>query len=131
MTERSGNPPAQAARNRDAVIQDVSAWILRIGVITSVAVMLIGIVISFVHGPPTVAEIKNYPFDYNVWHMWHGIRTGHGRNMIEAAIYLLVLTPIVRVAMSVILFAAAERDWMYTVITLVVLILTLTGLLFL
>jgi uncharacterized membrane protein len=129
MTEPEN--PRPPAGDTATLIQDVSAWVLRIGVILSVTVMLIGIVVSFIHGPLTVSEMQNYRFDYHPLHIWHGIRAGRGRHIIEAGVYLLVLTPVVRVAMSVVLFAAAERDWLYTAITLAVLILTLTGLLFL
>jgi uncharacterized membrane protein len=93
--------------------------------------MLFGIVVSFFHRPPTIDEFETFRFDYHPTHIWHGVLAFQGRYIIEVGIYLLVLTPVMRVAMSMILFATAERDWLYTVVTLVVLILTLTGLLFL
>ena len=42
-----------------------------------------------------------------------------------------MLTPVTRVLMSMILFVFAERDWLYGLITLFVLALTLAGLLWL
>ena len=92
--------------------------------------MLLGIVISFLHGPPTIEEVKNFRFDHHLPTIWHGIITLRGRYIIEVGIYLLVLTPVMRVFMSMILFATVEHNRLYTVVTLAVLLLTLAGLLF-
>jgi uncharacterized membrane protein len=116
---------------RASVINDVSAWVLRLGVICSVVVMVAGIFLSFVRGRVSLERIQTARFDYNPGQLLHGIAHGRGQSIIEAGIYLLVLTPVVRVLMSMILFVFAERDWVYGAITLVVLALTLTGLLWL
>ena len=58
-----------------------------------------------------------------------GIAHGEGKRVIEAGIYLLVFTPIMRVLASFLIFAFHDRDRMYALITLVVLLLTLAGLL--
>ena len=110
-------------------IPDVSAWILRIGVVTSVLVMLCGIGFSFVHGTVSVERMETDGFDYRPGAMVQGILAGRGKSIIEAGIYLLLLTPVLRVAASIVLFAFEERDWLYVLITSVVLVLTLAGLL--
>ena len=112
-------------------IQDVSAWVLRVGVGASVAVMLIGIAFSFFHDNASVSRMQTETFEYNPRLIWHGVMGGHGKAIIEVGIYLLVLTPIMRVVMSMLMFAFHEHDWLYAMITFVVLVLTLTGLLFL
>jgi uncharacterized membrane protein len=114
-----------------ATISDVSAWVLRFGVVCSSLVMLTGIIVSFVHGTVSIERMTSDGFDYYPSVIWNLIRHGHGKGIIEAGIYLLVFTPIVRVAASTLLFAFQERDRLYTAITLIVLILTLTGLLWL
>ena len=78
-------------------ISNVSAWVLRIGVICSGLVMLIGIVITFAHGTISVERIKTDGFDYRPADIWNGIRHGQGKRIIEAGIYLLLFTPIMRV----------------------------------
>jgi uncharacterized membrane protein len=118
-------------RSNHAVISDVSAWVLRIGVVAASAVMLIGITVTFAHGTESVARIKQDKFDYAPGIIWDGILHGRGKAIIEAGIYLLLFTPIMRVAASSVLFAFHDRDAMYTVFTLIVLILTLAGLLWL
>lgn len=124
--ETSAYPPAHGL-----TIQNVSAWVLRIGVVASVTVMLIGITFSFVHGTTPVTRMQTATFDYRPNQICHGVCAGSGKAIIEVGIYLLVLTPIARVIMSAVLFAFSEKDWLYAAITFVVLALTITGLLFL
>jgi uncharacterized membrane protein len=113
---------------KNGSISDVSAWVLRVGVVASVCVMLIGILFSFVHGHVSVARMESDGFDYRPAAMAQGILAGQGKSIIEAGIYILLLTPIMRVAASMLLFAFEERDWCYTVITFAVLVLVTAGL---
>jgi uncharacterized membrane protein len=109
-------------------ISNVSAWVLRIGVISASLVMLIGVMFTFAHGTESVQRMKTDGFDYRPNVIVSGILHRQGKRIIEAGIYLLLLTPVMRVAASCLLFATKERDRMYTLITLIVLALTLTGL---
>ena len=110
-------------------IEDASAWVLRIGVILSALVMLTGILFSFAHGTVSVQRMKSDAFEYRPAVIWQGICHGSGKSIIEAGIYILLFTPIMRVLTSMVLFAFGQRDWVYALITMVVLILTLAGLL--
>jgi uncharacterized membrane protein len=123
--------PLPQGPSRGSIINDVSAWVLRFGVIISVLVMLAGILVSFVHGTVSLERVQTARFEHNPRAIFHGVVTLHGQSIIEVGIYLLVLTPVTRVFMSMMLFVFAERDWVYAVITLGVLALTLTGLLWL
>jgi uncharacterized membrane protein len=111
-------------------IQDAAAWVLRVGVIVSVSVMLIGITFSFAHGTTPIERMQHSTFEYRLQAILDGVRHGSGKSIIEVGIYLLVLTPILRVVTSMVLFAV-EKDWLYACVTLLVLVLTLAGLLFL
>jgi uncharacterized membrane protein len=110
-------------------IEDASAWILRVGVVSSVIVMLVGLGFSFVHGTVPVERMQSARFEYNPIVICRDARAGHGQAIIEIGIYLLLATPIMRVAASTVLFGVEERDWLYTAITLGVLGLTVAGLL--
>jgi len=112
-------------------IQDISAWVLRIGVVVSVTVMLVGIAFSFVHGTTPVSRMQSATFDYRPRAILKGVLAGSGKAIIEVGIYLLVLTPIMRVFMSALMFAFHEKDWLYAAITFLVLVLTVAGLVFL
>jgi uncharacterized membrane protein len=122
------NPQSASSK---LTIEGASAWVLRIGVASSVTVMLIGIGFSFAHGTISVQRMQSDGFEYRLSEIGRGIAAGRGKSIIEAGIYLLVLTPVMRVLASMILFVLVERDRIYSLITLIVLLLTLTGLLWL
>jgi uncharacterized membrane protein len=109
-------------------ISNVSAWVLRTGVVVSSLVMLLGIGLSFSRGHVSLHRIKSDPFEYRPHVIWHGILRAGGKPVIEAGIYLLLFTPIMRVFASILIFAFHDRDPLYTLITVVVLLLTLAGL---
>ncbi len=115
----------------DFIIQDAAGWVLRVGVALSIAVMILGLIISFIHTPPSVKEMRHAAFNTNPVLLYQGVIHGSGRSIIDLGLLLLVLTPISRVAVSMVLFAAVEHDWFYTWVTLAVLLLTLISLFFL
>ena len=108
---------------------------LRIGVMLSVAVMLFGVVITFIHHPdyfhsrPALGELTNSReiFANTTSAVLRGVRELRGQSIAMLGILLLIVTPVVRVAISVVLFAA-QRDRRYVLITAVVLALLLTSL---
>lgn len=122
-------PGAGGIRNENT-IQDVSAWVLRIGVVTSVLVMALGLTLAFIHHPPSVHHMQTAVLNDHLSVIYHGVMRGDGESIIDVGLFILVLTPVARVLASVILFALVDRDWFYTAVTLIVLILTLVSLLF-
>ena len=132
MSQNQSPAPTTAsapAPAHDPVISEVSAWVLRIGVLLSSLVMLAGLIVSFIHGTVSIQRMTSDGFDYHPANILNGILHCRGKDIIELGIYILLFTPILRVAASSILFAFQEKDRLYTLITLVVLILTLAGLL--
>jgi uncharacterized membrane protein len=121
---------AEAAREEgDLEIFNVSAWVLRGGVVASVAVMALGLVLAFVRNPPTVARMETVRFDSDFLAIFSRAARLDGQALIELGIFMLVLTPILRVASSMVIFIVHERDWLYAAITFAVLALTLASLL--
>ena len=112
-------------------IETASSWVLRIGVITSVVVMLAGLVLGLVRRSVTVYEMEHEKFNGSPHLLWHGVTTGSGFALMEIGLLILVLTPIVRVGTAMLLFAIEDRDWIYTVVTFAVLVMTLSALLLL
>jgi uncharacterized membrane protein len=108
---------------------------LRIGVTVSVAVMLLGLVLTFAHHPdyfhsrPALGELTNSRevFANTLGAVMRGVRALRGQSIATLGILFLIATPVVRVAISVVLFAA-QRDRRYVLITAVVLALLLTSL---
>jgi uncharacterized membrane protein len=108
---------------------------LRTGVAVSVAVMLFGLVVTFAHHPdyfhsrPALGQLTNSRevFANSLGAVFRGVRDLSGQSIATLGILLLIATPVVRVAISVVLFAA-KRDRRYVLITAVVLALLLTSL---
>jgi uncharacterized membrane protein len=108
---------------------------LRTGVVVSVAVMLLGLVLTFAHHPdyfhsrPALGELTSSReiFANTIGAVFRGVRDLRGQSIAMLGILLLILTPVVRVAISVALFAM-QHDRRYVLITAVVLALLLTSL---
>lgn len=124
------NVNAETRPQGGITIENASAWILRAGVVISVAIMFVGIIVSFVRGHAPIERFEKSHFDPPAV-IWQQLRDGRGKAIIEAGIYVLVLTPVMRVFMSMVLFLFKERDWLYALITFLVLSLTVTGFLLL
>jgi uncharacterized membrane protein len=118
------------------MIERLISIALRTGVLLSMAVIVIGVALTFVHHPdyfrsrPALGELTSagatYP--HTIRAVASDARQGHGQAIAMVGILLLIATPIVRVALSTALFAV-EKDKLYAGITLVVLILLLVSLL--
>ncbi|HET9979110.1 MAG TPA: DUF1634 domain-containing protein [Ktedonobacterales bacterium] len=114
--------PDQRLRQAELVISHV----LRGGVVVSAAIILIGAVWFYLQMAIAGHAALGYP------HTFGGIirRLFHGEPlaMVALGLLILLLTPILRVAISIVVFAL-EHDWLYTVITITVLIILLVSLL--
>ncbi len=109
------------------------SYVLRGGVIVSSAVVVLGLALMFVHHPEFLRRgtsvdeaINKMTFPHTFAEVFIGIGRGEGRAIIIAGLFVLIATPVVRVGVSVAVFFH-QRDRLFTVITLVVLILLLTS----
>ena len=105
--------------------------LLRAGVVLASTVVVAGAVLYVArHGfeQPLYHVFRGEPSDLRTF---HGILSdamgGQGRGIIQAGLLLLIATPVMRVVVSVGVFAL-QRDWRYVLITLVVLSVLLYGL---
>ena len=112
----------------DFDVYDASAWILRSGVVASVATMLVGLAESFREGIVSVELMQSRRFQADLGAILRGAARFDGMALVELGILLLVLTPILRVATALALFAR-ERDRLYTAIAAFVLAVSLGSLL--
>ncbi len=116
----------------DQRIEIIIGALLRAGVLLAASVVLVGGVLYLVrhghesvnyttfHGEPEA--LKSIPA------VVEGILSLHARAIIQFGLLLLIATPIARVLFSAIAFAL-EKDYMYVVITLIVLAVLLYSLL--
>ncbi|WP_125714391.1 DUF1634 domain-containing protein [Companilactobacillus kedongensis] len=97
--------------------------ILRIGVVTSAIVIVIGIMLYFLNGS---GYTGNFPTRFST--ILNGIVAGKSYAIIMLGIFLLILTPVLRVVVSIYAFYK-EKDTMYVVITTIVLVILIIAML--
>ena len=117
-------------RINDLDIQQIIGWVLRLGVIISMAVVFIGGCFYWYRHSGETANYSKFTgvpdFVHSAPGIWHGILTLRGRAIIQAGIILLIATPVIRVLFSMLGFLL-EKDWLYTGISLLVLGIIITS----
>ncbi len=115
----------------DQRIEVIIGGLLRTGVILAAAVVLFGAVVYLArHGTevPDYSVFRGEPENLkSASDIVHGALGMSGRAIIQLGLLLLIATPVARVLFSAIAFAI-ERDYMYVVITLIVLAILLYSL---
>lgn len=109
---------------RDKDIQLLIGKQLRIGVIVSSVIVFIGGVIYLIrhgHEQPSYGDFTGVREGLaDLPGIWQGVMENKGMNIIQLGVVLLIATPIIRIAFSVIAFLI-EKDYLYVGITLLVL----------
>ena len=109
---------------RDKDIQQLIGRQLRLGVIISSAIVLAGGLIYLRrhgHELPAYGAFTGVREGLdNLPGIWNGVLNNRGMNIIQLGVVLLIATPIIRIAFSVIAFLL-EKDYLYVVLTLLVL----------
>jgi uncharacterized membrane protein len=121
-----------AIEHRDVRIELLLGTLLRAGVLTAAAVVLLGTVVYLAgHGsdPSDYRTFRAQPVEMrSITGVLRGARSFDGAAIIQLGVLVLIATPVLRVASSAYAFAK-QRDRRYVVITLVVLGLLSYGLL--
>ena len=102
-----------------ADVQLIIGKILRLGVLVSATVMLIGLLLLIVKGNGGYPN-NTFPTDFT--EIWHGIAQLKPYAIMMLGIFLLILTPVLRVIVSIYSFYR-EGDNLYVVITTIVLVI--------
>jgi uncharacterized membrane protein len=109
-------------------IELLISGLLRAGVITSLGIIVFGTALSFVHhrdyvsSPPELQRLTTpgAAFPRTLPQVVQGVREMRGQAIVVIGLLLLIATPVMRVAVSIIAFAD-ERDFVFAAITAVVL----------
>jgi len=104
--------------------------ILRIGVVASFLIVLFGMCVTFTRHPDYVSSSpelhrvagQNPQFPHNLKDTWKGIAQLRGQAIVIAGLLLLIATPVIRVAVSIVAFAV-QKDTLFVVLTSIVLAL--------
>ena len=108
---------------------------LLIGVLSSLAIVAAGTVLSFLHHPPYAYSGGDLhrlitpgaaEFPRSVGAVAEGFIRFNGRAWVLVGLLLLIVTPVARVAVSVLIFLW-QRDWAFLVITALVLMLLIAS----
>jgi len=106
--------------------------LLRIGVLTSLCIIILGTVISFTHhtdyrhstGELIRLTSDKAEFPSTLPQVWRGVRAFEGRSIATFGLLVLIATPVLRVAVSIFAFIY-EHDPTFVLITTLVLALLL------
>jgi uncharacterized membrane protein len=123
-----------AREKRVRAVELIISNLLRYGVAISFITLVSGVTLSFIHHPEYVREPATLAgvigpgasFPTTIPGILRGVRAGSGQAVILLGLLVLISTPVLRVAVSIVAFAY-ERDRVFVVITSVVLALLLTS----
>jgi uncharacterized membrane protein len=126
--------PTTHAPHNDRVrkVELAISMLLRVGVVASLFIVVFGTALSFVHHPEYMrsrAELQRLTrpgaaFPRTPGQVWRGLRELSGQAVVIVGLLLLVATPVMRVAVSILAFVY-QKDRVFTIITTIVLILLL------
>jgi uncharacterized membrane protein len=104
--------------------ENLIGTLLRTGVVLAATVLAIGGVLYLIKYGATKPDYRIFRGEQSdlrsVGAIFEDALAWHSRGLIQVGLLILIATPIARVGFSVIAYVA-ERDWLYTAITLMVL----------
>jgi len=128
--ESTLSPTEQDHRVRQ--VELLISRLLRIGVLVSLCIIILGMILSFSHHlgyRESADELKHLTsddaeFPHTLPQVWQGLRHVQGRAVVTLGLLVLIATPVMRVAVSIFAFLY-ERDRRFVVITSLVLAMLL------
>lgn len=128
----SSSLSAADAEERVRRVELVISNLLRAGVLASLALVVLGTVLTFIHHPDYFASPADLSrlvqpgaaFPHSLGDVMDGIRRLRGQAIVMTGLLLLITTPVMRVAVSIFAFIY-QRDRVFTFITAMVLSLLL------
>jgi uncharacterized membrane protein len=122
---------ARDAAWTDRKVENIIGDLLRTGVLISALIVLLGGIVYLArHGksPPDYRVFHGEPNEFRtVRGIVNSVLSFAGRGTIQFGLLLLIATPLARVCMSIVGFAA-EKDWMYVAFASIVLVILLYSL---
>ena len=115
----------------DKDVQVILGTLLRVGVIISTAIVLLGGVIFLTTQSNQIVSFSEFKPEQakfsSVVDILNGLKTFDGLAVIQFGVLLLIFTPIARVVFSIFSFLM-EKDYMYVIIGVIVLCVIITSL---
>ena len=132
MSEQGSTLTPAEQDHRVRQVELLISRLLRIGVLTSLCIIVLGMILSFSHHSgyrESADELKRLTsddaeFPRTLPGVWRGLRQFQGCAVVTLGLLVLIATPVMRVAVSIFAFIY-ERDPKFVVITSLVLALLL------
>jgi len=132
MIEEEKPASVEVEEEKIRQVELVISQVLLVGVVASLVIIVAGTVATFWHHPSylsSAAELSRLTAPGAAFpHTWHDVATGlrdlRGQAVVTAGLLLLIATPVLRVAISILGFIY-QRDRVFTAITTIVLALLL------
>ncbi len=129
---QDGHGPDRPSDTAVGKVELVISTLLRVGVSVSLAIVVIGTVVSFVHHPDYLHSRDEFArltrpgaaFPSSLTEVAAGLADLRGQASITVGLLVLLITPVLRVAVSIFAFLF-QRDLAFVVITTAVLIFLL------
>ena len=134
--------PSAAPVSKVFPTEEIISWILRIGVLASAVLIALGVVVLFVTGTTGYStsylsitgveglvqyyQNRSAEFPTTPGDVLAGVVQFKAYALIALGLLLMIATPVLRVAASVVIFLL-ERDYAYVLITLIVLTILIVG----
>jgi uncharacterized membrane protein len=132
-------PPSdqQTTAPHDAAVARVEILIsnlLRIGVISSLLIIILGTTVTFIRHPEYLRDATELQrltssgaaFPHTMRNVFRGLLAFQGQSIVMLGLVVLIATPVVRVGVSIAAFLY-QRDRVFVVITTVVFLLLITS----
>lgn len=116
------HPPEREGLVRQAEL--VISQVLRGGVLLSAAIILLGVLLFYLQFGASGGQAPGAAFPHTLLGVVSGLSRGDPLAIIVLGLLVLLATPVVRVAVSIMAFGL-ERDWRYVAITSLVLLILL------
>ncbi|MGC4192979.1 MAG: DUF1634 domain-containing protein [Thermomicrobiales bacterium] len=125
------DPEAQEQRSMEVWV----SYTLRIGVSIAAIVILLGIILYVIQGSSGAGHLQSLDnlkpgqkntIDVSWSSIGRGLKDGQSIAVIQAGLLILLLTPVTRVALTLLLFLR-DRDRIFAIVTAIVLTILLLG----
>jgi uncharacterized membrane protein len=118
------------ARRAVGRVEIIISTILRTGVISSLAIILLGTMVTYAQHPEYAMQSSELPklitygtdFPHSLDEVFGGVARLRGQALIALGLLILIATPVMRVAISIMAFLV-QRDYTFVAITCMVLAL--------
>jgi uncharacterized membrane protein len=115
----------KSGQHQDMSISAIIGGVLQGGVIASSTIIVLGVILLLI-SPGGISATNLIHFPHTLGQVWTGLLAFQPQAIITLGLMVLIATPVLRVAISILAFRV-EHDRLYVIITLIVLLILITS----